>query len=220
MSNACIDRSLHHVFTVYLFHYEHTQACDVFRRAPFTGTDSPTGAQMSSNANSANNAPRCNAPACVKAMIANNANKTDPDENEEVQNEEAECVVCENINPGVSEFQRCEGGCNRWFCIEGDCKRRLGIKNYTKAMSGGDLVCRKCRKSHSRALAGVARRDCLERRRRLTLPPAGLQSVSSPSDALVSSISCSVSIARLPSAHALGGAPAPGRSVDAAFGGR
>ena len=57
----------------------------------------------------------------------------------------AACVVCANDDPGVSEFQRCDGGCDRWFCIEGRCARKLGVMNYTRDMSGGDLVCGDCR---------------------------------------------------------------------------
>ena len=57
----------------------------------------------------------------------------------------AACVVCANVYPGASEFQRCDGGCDRWFCIEGRCARKLGVMNYTRDMSGGDLVCGDCR---------------------------------------------------------------------------
>ena len=56
----------------------------------------------------------------------------------------AACVVCANDDPGVSEFQRCDGGCDRWFCIGGSCARDLGVMNYTRDMSGGDLVCGDC----------------------------------------------------------------------------
>lgn len=57
----------------------------------------------------------------------------------------AACVVCANDDPGESEFQRCDGRCDRWFCIEGSCARKLGVMNYTRDMSGGDLVCGDCR---------------------------------------------------------------------------
>ena len=57
----------------------------------------------------------------------------------------AACVVCANDDPGESEFQRCDGGCDRWFCIEGRCARDLGAMNYMPDMSGGDLVCGDCR---------------------------------------------------------------------------
>ena len=56
------------------------------------------------------------------------------------------CYVCDNVDPGVSEFQRCDGGCDRWFCIEGPCARKMGVPNYKPDMSGGDLVCRDCRR--------------------------------------------------------------------------
>ena len=56
----------------------------------------------------------------------------------------AACVVCANVDPGKCEFQRCDGGCDRWFCIEGRCARKLGVMNYTRDMSGGDLVCGDC----------------------------------------------------------------------------
>ena len=56
----------------------------------------------------------------------------------------AACVVCANDDPGASEFQRCDGGCDRWFCIGGSCARDLGVMNYMPDMSGGDLVCGDC----------------------------------------------------------------------------
>ena len=54
------------------------------------------------------------------------------------------CVVCENDDPdGVSDMQRCDGGCDRWFCIEGMCASALGIP-FDKYLSAGDLVCADC----------------------------------------------------------------------------
>ena len=57
----------------------------------------------------------------------------------------AACVVCANDDPGVSEFQRCDGGCDRWFCINGRCARDLGVMNVPVHLFGRDLVCGDCR---------------------------------------------------------------------------
>jgi len=57
----------------------------------------------------------------------------------------AACVVCANVDPGVSEFQRCDGGCDRWFCINGRCARDLGVMNVPVHLFGRDLVCGVCR---------------------------------------------------------------------------
>ena len=67
----------------------------------------------------------------------------------------AACVVCRNDDPGVSEFQRCDGGCDRWFCIEGYCARHLGVTNYMPDVSGGDLVCGDCRTEQKTITPGL-----------------------------------------------------------------
>ena len=64
----------------------------------------------------------------------------------------AACVVCANDDPGVSEFQRCDGDCDRWFCIAESCARDLGVMNYMPDMSGGDLVCGDCCRSVQKKL--------------------------------------------------------------------
>ena len=68
-----------------------------------------------------------------------------------------DCFVCHNDDPSVCEFQRCDGDCGRWFCIEGDCARvLLGKKgsNLKKLLdSGADLVCKDCRRDEKLQVA-------------------------------------------------------------------
>ena len=56
-----------------------------------------------------------------------------------------QCAVCCNDDDGVSALQRCDGPCNRWFCIEGSCASTLGVP-YDKNLTAGDLVCSACEK--------------------------------------------------------------------------
>ena len=56
-----------------------------------------------------------------------------------------QCAVCCNDDDGVSALQRCDGPCNRWFCIEGSCASTLGVP-YDKNLTAGDLVCSTCEK--------------------------------------------------------------------------
>lgn len=66
------------------------------------------------------------------------------------QQQQLACVVCENDDPdGVCDMQRCDGGCDRWFCIEGACASTLGIP-YDKHLSAGDIVCADCARLEKR----------------------------------------------------------------------
>ena len=56
-----------------------------------------------------------------------------------------QCAVCCNDDDGVSALQRCDGPCNRWFCIEGSCASTLGVP-YDKNLTAGDLFCSACKK--------------------------------------------------------------------------
>ena len=56
-----------------------------------------------------------------------------------------QCAVCCNDDDGVSALQRCDGPCNRWFCIEGSCASTLGVP-YDKNLTAGDLLCSACKK--------------------------------------------------------------------------
>ena len=55
------------------------------------------------------------------------------------------CAACGNDDDGVSALQRCDGPCNRWFCIEGSCASTLGVP-YDKNLTAGALVCSACEK--------------------------------------------------------------------------
>ena len=56
------------------------------------------------------------------------------------------CAACGNNEPdSVCDLQRCDGPCNRWFCIEGSCAHELGVP-YDKNLTAGDLLCSACRK--------------------------------------------------------------------------
>ena len=56
------------------------------------------------------------------------------------------CAACGNNEPdSVCDLQRCDGPCNRWFCIEGSCAHKLGV-SYDKNLTAGDLVCSACEK--------------------------------------------------------------------------
>ena len=68
----------------------------------------------------------------------------------------AACVVCANDDPGESEFQRCDGRCDRWFCIEGSCARKLGVMNVPVHLFGRDLVCGVCRSVQKKLKTGSA----------------------------------------------------------------
>ena len=66
------------------------------------------------------------------------------------------CAACGNNEPdSVCGLQRCDGPCNRWFCIEGSCAHKLGV-SYDKNLTAGDLVCSACDKLEAKLKMKVA----------------------------------------------------------------
>ena len=69
---------------------------------------------------------------------------SDDQDGDKAEPNQAICVACANDDPdSVCAMQRCDGGCDRWFCIEGMCASALGIP-FDKYLSAGDLVCADC----------------------------------------------------------------------------